>query len=90
MRMIYIDIAAHGRPERQENRCSAASCALRRSRTGRYERLVDRRDELGRAGSQTVNRLHWLLLKSFPVEPEILSMPSTRRQGAVSDLGPWR
>jgi hypothetical protein len=31
--------------------------------------LVDRRDELGRARTQTINRLHRLLLELFPVAP---------------------
>jgi hypothetical protein len=37
--------------------------------------LVDRRDELGRSRTQTVNRLHRLLLELFPAAPSNSSPP---------------
>jgi transposase len=42
--------------------------------------LVDRRDELGRARTQTINRLHTLLLELFPGgAPQFLSSHKARR-----------
>jgi hypothetical protein len=41
--------------------------------------LVDRRDELGRARTQTINRLHKLLLELFPGgAPQYLSSHKAR------------
>ena len=41
--------------------------------------LVDRRDELGRARTQTINRLHRLLLELFPGgAKQFLSAPQAR------------
>jgi transposase len=41
--------------------------------------LVDRRDELGRARTQTINRLHRLLLELFPGgAPQLLSSYKAR------------
>ena len=44
--------------------------------------LVDRRDELGRARSQTINRLHRVLLELFPGGPAVLVLPPVPRTAA--------
>ena len=46
--------------------------------------LADRRDEPGRASTQTINRLHRLLLELFPAGKQFLSA----QQAGLWNVGP--
>jgi transposase len=95
---VRIFAAGNGRKTDPVDAHSVAMVALRTANLVRVEvdddlvvlgMLVDRRDELGRARTQTINRLHRLLLELFPggAKPFLSSHQARRLIATIKPRG---